>query len=197
MFDRYLAPVAEALYNSLIEREGNARVDLLDLTAEERRPFLESQWPQDPDRQANLIWQMYPDASRWLDVRAVVDPPECCDEQQVQHCRDILYHLYCSFVVAMDDYLDLRYRVRLERLPEGMSKYEADTEFFRRWRGMTKRDGFPPCPQIHLFPVVGAIARGRNKRVCLDLPAASVPNRPENHNNAANGDQGNAWTVHQ
>jgi hypothetical protein len=108
----FVAPIAEGLYTELIDRVGPARVDLLGLTAQQRRQYIDTQWPQGAEDQKRLISNMYPSIVDYLDIDAVFDPPAVCTPDQLVHCQEICYNLQTSFVLAVDAYINIRIRYR-------------------------------------------------------------------------------------
>jgi hypothetical protein len=87
-------------------------------------------------------------------------------------------------VIAIDDYIDIRLKFRLDRCPAGTVKAAIDGEFFERWTTMPNRPGFPVCPEILDFPV-RPLATGRNKKKRktlniqnLSAAAPAVPGPP-------------------
>jgi hypothetical protein len=182
----YVAPIAEALYTELISRAGELKVDLLTLTPQQRRPYIDAQWPQDLNDQKRIVYNMYGSIVDFLDIEAIFDPPSVCTDEQVLDCHQIRYNLQTSFILAVDAYINIRLRYRegisvnntyhLPGYPRVKSMDAAGRAFFDYWKRMPELDNFPRFPNLKFIPV--APVPGGRKRAKMDYEAPILPPVP-------------------
>jgi hypothetical protein len=134
------------------------------MTPQERRLYVDTQWPADIQAQKAIVFNMWKPVIGYLDLNATFNPPAQCRAAQIQYCNAIRYNLQTSFVLALDACVDIRVG------------YEE--KLFEYWRDMPTFANFPQFPPIEMIPVAATVTAGSRKRRRADHPNALLLPEP-------------------
>jgi hypothetical protein len=82
------------LQEELISLRGDSRIDFLTMTPQERRLYVDPQWPADIQAQKAIVFNMWKPVIGYLDLNATFNPPAQCRTAQIQDCNVIRYNLH-------------------------------------------------------------------------------------------------------
>jgi hypothetical protein len=92
------------------------RFDVLGPNAQERLPYIVAQIPTNVDAQIDFHYRMYKPVAAWIDLGAIFDPPNSALAEKKDICKRWRKATKSSFILCMEDCIDLRLRWRAQQL---------------------------------------------------------------------------------
>lgn len=148
----FIPPIVAAMYDRALAETPS--VDLMSMTLGEVLPRIREIWPTTPNAQVDFVKRMWGEAVNIVDLFTVFDTPTDAPAQIQETCRVLRHRFRVAAQTIMWECLQTRTRYDKGRWPDrNAGERDIARIYLNKWKAMPLRDGFPPCPNIRLFPV--------------------------------------------